>query len=90
MTLKRTIAAITLGLALPAAAATTAELTTKAPLPPCATSAPPAAPNAEPTCLTVALGANINPLAKGTDDDRSEDANDDGSDHDSDTQSDND
>ena len=88
MTLKRTIAAITFGLALPAAAATTAVLTAKAPLPPCATSAQPTAPNGEPTCLAVALGANINPLANGTDDDGSEDENEDGSDHDSDIQSD--
>lgn len=75
MRFKLTVAALALGLALPAAAATLATLTPPAPQLPCVTSSQDATPKADPTCAPVALGANIIPLA--ADDEESDNEGDD-------------
>lgn len=67
MTNKLTIAALALGLALPVAAATTATITAPTELLPCVAGAQDVAPQADPTCTPIALGANIIPFAGGTD-----------------------
>jgi hypothetical protein len=66
MTIKLTIAAFALGLALPVAATTTA--TIKAPLPPCVANLQAANPKADATCAPAPLGAHIIPLAGSSDD----------------------
>ena len=73
MRFKLTIAALALGLALPAAAATIATIAPPATLPPCVTSGKDATPIADPTCTPVALGANIIPLAPSGDEESDED-----------------
>ncbi len=74
MRFKLTIAALALGLALPAAAATIATIAPPATLPPCVTSGKDATPKAaDPTCTPVALGANIIPLATSGDEGSDED-----------------
>ena len=73
MRFKLTIAALALGLALPAAAATIATIAPPATLPPCVTSGKDATPKADPTCTPVALGANIIPLAPSGDEESDED-----------------
>jgi len=65
MTIKLTIAAFALGLALPVAA-TTAKI--KAPLPPCVANLQAANPKADATCAPAPLGAHIIPLAGSSDD----------------------
>jgi len=79
MTLKLTLLALALGLALPVAAATTATISPATVLPPCQTAPQDAtakadtkSPKADVICAPAMLGANIIPLVGGTDDDSQE------------------